>query len=64
MRWAMPQPCMGSRARVLRMRRSSVPCRMSVEGILADGGMFPSAFDNRMLFRLVECQGEKIGTRE
>src|SRR5256886_15222334 len=24
-RWAMPQPCMGSRAMVLRIRRSNVP---------------------------------------
>src|SRR5438874_1941976 len=30
MRWAMPQPCMGSSARVLRIRRSRVPCTKSV----------------------------------
>src|SRR5438093_4773395 len=30
MRWAMPQPCMGSRAMVLRIRRSNVPCTKSV----------------------------------
>src|SRR5918995_995570 len=29
MRWAMPQPCMGPRARDLRTRRSSVPWRTS-----------------------------------
>src|SRR5439155_18563419 len=30
MRWAMPQPCMGSRARVLRISRSNVPWTKSV----------------------------------
>src|SRR5437762_13614144 len=30
MRWAMPHPCMGSSARVLRIRRSNVPCTKSV----------------------------------
>src|SRR5437867_9667112 len=30
MRWAMPQPCMGSSARVLRIRRSNVPWTKSV----------------------------------
>src|SRR5437867_493480 len=30
MRWAMPQPCMGSSARVFKIRRSNVPCTKSV----------------------------------
>src|SRR5271170_1429071 len=34
MRWAMPQPCMGSRARVFRISRSSVPCRISTDGLM------------------------------
>src|SRR6266567_7469298 len=30
MRWAMPHPCMGSRARVFKIRRSKVPWTKSV----------------------------------
>src|SRR6266568_5139726 len=30
MRWAMPQPCIGSSARVFKIRRSNVPCTKSV----------------------------------
>jgi hypothetical protein len=29
----MPQPCIGSRARVLRMSRSNVPCKRSDFGL-------------------------------
>src|SRR5262245_5780798 len=34
MRWVMPQPCIGSRARVLRISRSSVPCKRSDFGLV------------------------------
>src|SRR5215813_13133059 len=34
MRWVMPQPCIGSRARVLRISRSSVPCKRSGFGLV------------------------------
>src|SRR4030095_10334028 len=34
MRWVMPQPCIGSRARVLRMSRSNVPCKRSDFGLV------------------------------
>src|SRR5450755_3521637 len=54
MRSAMPQPCMDSRARVFRIKTSSVPCRRSV-----DGGMFPSILDSRITPALVDCQGEE-----
>ena len=53
MRSAMPQPCIGSRANVLRISTSSVPCSRSV-----DGGMFPSIRDSRITRTLVDCQGE------
>src|SRR5271168_5537822 len=34
MRCEMPQPCMGSSARVFRISRSSVPCRISTAGLM------------------------------
>src|SRR5262249_18801327 len=30
MRWEIPHPCIGSSAKVLRIRRSSVPCSSSI----------------------------------
>src|SRR6202050_3926445 len=55
MRCAMPQPCMGSSARVFRIRRSSVPCRISTPGLTAaplDG------LQVEYRIALVDCQGE------
>src|SRR5271154_5490515 len=54
MRWAMPQPCMGSSARVFRIRRSSVPCRTPPAG-----AMHPPLDELQVeyLTAPVDCQG-------
>src|SRR5271157_1211317 len=53
----MPQPCMGSRAMVLRMRTSKVPCTRSV-GLLME---LLSVIDNRLhtLLSIVKGSGGK-----
>src|ERR1035437_4142215 len=59
MRWATPQPCIGSRASLCKISKSSVPCKRSVDG----GIFFPSMFDNRLPCTPVECQGKTKCTR-
>src|ERR1700744_3731695 len=34
MRWAMPHPCIGSSASVRKIKKSSVPCKRSVDGAI------------------------------
>ena|SRR5579859_1424644 len=55
----MPQPCMGSMARVFRMSRSKVPWSNVL--FSAEAGIFPSAIDKMKIEvarSLVDCQGE------
>src|SRR5271155_1723810 len=56
MRCAMPQPCMGSSARVFRINRSSVPCRISTAGL-----MQPPLDELQVKYYrgLVDCQRER-----
>src|SRR2546428_6666087 len=58
MRWVMPQPCIGSRARVLRMSRSSVPCKRSDFGLVM---MFLQKIWRNDTHPLVDSQGKKGG---
>src|ERR1035441_6679882 len=60
MRCATPQPCIGPRASVCRISRSSVPCNKSVDG----GTAFPSIFDNRFTLAPVDCQGKEYEDRK
>src|SRR5262245_32486001 len=51
----MPQPCSGPRASVLRISRSSVPCRSSVDSAISrDTLSFDNSHDRAAI---VECQG-------
>src|SRR5262245_12731755 len=59
MRWVMPQPCIGSRARVLRISRSSVPCNRSDFGLVMTFLQLSWRKDTRLL---VDGQEKKEGS--
>src|ERR1700691_1668061 len=63
MRCEIPQPCMGSRSRIFRISRSSVPCSKSLFGFGIVEALLQTIYKNDTI-PFVDCQEESHQQQE